>query len=61
MNREAARAIVAPFYDALNRPATKDVAALIEGAALGNEGPVDGASELGDARAADGKPAAVSP
>ena len=34
---------------------------LIEGAALGNEGPVDGASELGDARAADGKPAAVSP
>ena len=34
MNREAARAIVAPFYDALNRPATKDVAALIEGAAL---------------------------
>lgn len=26
---EAARAIVAPFYDALNRPATKDVASLL--------------------------------
>lgn len=31
---EAARAIVAPFYDALNQPATKDVAALVGRAAL---------------------------
>jgi predicted ester cyclase len=34
MNHETARAIVAPFYDALNRPAEKDVAALVEGAAV---------------------------
>jgi predicted ester cyclase len=34
MNHETARAIVAPFYDALNRPAEKDVAALVEGAAI---------------------------
>jgi len=33
MNHDAARTIVAPFYDALNRPAEKDVAALVEGAA----------------------------
>jgi predicted ester cyclase len=31
MNQEAARALVAPFYDALTRPATKDVAPLIHG------------------------------
>ncbi|MEO7330913.1 MAG: ester cyclase [Minicystis sp.] len=34
MNHETARSIVAPFYDALNRPAEKDVAALVEGAAI---------------------------
>ena len=34
MSRDAARSIVAPFYDALNQPATKDVTALVEGAAL---------------------------
>jgi predicted ester cyclase len=34
MNHETARAIVAPFYDALNHPADKDVAALVEGAAV---------------------------
>lgn len=28
-----ARALIAPFYDALNRPATKDVRALVEGIA----------------------------
>lgn len=33
MNLEAARAVIAPFYDALNRPATKDVRALVESAA----------------------------
>lgn len=33
MNNESAARLVAPFYDALNGPATKDVAALIEGAA----------------------------
>lgn len=33
MNREAAALLVAPFYDALNRPASKDVAALVEGIA----------------------------
>jgi len=33
MNQETARSIVAPFYDALNRPAEKDVTALVEGAA----------------------------
>ncbi len=33
MNREQARSIVAPFYDALNNPASKDVRALVEGAA----------------------------
>lgn len=30
MNLDAARALVAPFYDALNQPATKDVRALVE-------------------------------
>lgn len=30
MNTEAARALVAPFYDALNQPATKDVRTLVE-------------------------------
>jgi len=30
MDREAAMAIVAPFYDALNLPATKDTKSLIE-------------------------------
>ena len=30
MNRDEARSIIAPFYDALNTPATKDVRALIE-------------------------------
>ncbi|MEP7120959.1 MAG: ester cyclase [Byssovorax sp.] len=34
MHQETARSIVAPFYNALNRPAEKDVAALVEGAAL---------------------------
>jgi steroid delta-isomerase-like uncharacterized protein len=33
MNREAAARLVAPFYDALNQPASKDVAALVEGVA----------------------------
>jgi predicted ester cyclase len=33
MNTDQARAIVAPFYDALNAPATKDVRALVEGIA----------------------------
>lgn len=33
MNHETARSIVAPFYAALNAPATKDVRALIENAA----------------------------
>ena len=28
LNKDAARALIAPFYDALNRPATKDVNAL---------------------------------
>ncbi len=28
LSRDAARALIAPFYDALNRPATKDVTAL---------------------------------
>jgi predicted ester cyclase len=32
MSREAARAIIAPFYDALTAPATKDVAGLVLGA-----------------------------
>lgn len=32
MNQDPARAIVAPFYDALNQPAQKNVAALVEGA-----------------------------
>jgi predicted ester cyclase len=30
MHLEAARALVAPFYEALNQPATKDVRALVE-------------------------------
>lgn len=34
MNHETARSIVQPFYDALTRPAEKDVAALVTGAAL---------------------------
>jgi predicted ester cyclase len=29
MDHDTARALVAPFYDALNRPSTKDVAALV--------------------------------
>ncbi len=33
MNRDQARALIAPFYDALNTPASKDVRALIEGLA----------------------------
>lgn len=33
MNREAAARLVAPFYDALDRPANKDVAALVESVA----------------------------
>jgi steroid delta-isomerase-like uncharacterized protein len=33
MTKQTAAQIVAPFYQALNRPAGKDVAALIEGAA----------------------------
>jgi predicted ester cyclase len=33
MNHDEGRAAVAPFYAALNQPATKDVRALIEGAA----------------------------
>jgi predicted ester cyclase len=31
MNRDTARSLIAPFYDALNAPASKDVRALIEG------------------------------
>lgn len=31
MNRDTARAIIAPFYDALTAPASKDVRALVEG------------------------------
>ncbi len=34
MNRDNARSIVAPFYDALNKPSSKDVRALVEGIAL---------------------------
>ena len=33
MTVDKARAVVAPFYDSLNKPASKDVRALIEGAA----------------------------
>ncbi len=33
MTRDQARALIAPFYDALNNPASKDVRALIEGLA----------------------------
>ena len=33
MNNAEARALIAPFYDALNLPASKDVRALIEGLA----------------------------
>ncbi len=33
MTPEQARAVVAPFYESLNKPASKDVRALIEGAA----------------------------
>lgn len=33
MTRDQARALIAPFYDALNNPAAKDVRALIEGLA----------------------------
>ena len=33
MNRDEARSIIAPFYDALSTPATKDVRALVEGLA----------------------------
>lgn len=33
MNHDTARSIVAPFYDALNRPGTKDVTKLVTGAA----------------------------
>jgi predicted ester cyclase len=33
MNHESARALVAPFYDSLNLPATKDVASLVESVA----------------------------
>ncbi len=33
MTRESARALVAPFYDALTAPATKDVAALVSSVA----------------------------
>lgn len=32
MNTAVARELIAPFYDALNRPADKDVAALVRGA-----------------------------
>jgi predicted ester cyclase len=31
MNRDSAHALVKPFYDALNQPAAKDVAALVHG------------------------------
>ncbi len=34
MNQDQARAVVAPFYDALNLPATKDVRALVESVAV---------------------------
>ena len=34
MTRDNARSIIAPFYDALNRPASKDVRALVESVAL---------------------------
>ncbi len=33
MNREVALELIKPFYDALNRPATKDVAALVQSVA----------------------------
>jgi predicted ester cyclase len=33
LTADQARAVVAPFYDSLNHPASKDVRALIEGAA----------------------------
>jgi predicted ester cyclase len=33
MNTNDARSLIAPFYDALNNPATKDVRALVEGLA----------------------------
>ena len=33
MNQEDARALIAPFYDALTLPASKDVRALVEGIA----------------------------
>lgn len=33
MNRNDARSIIAPFYDALTAPASKDVRALVEGVA----------------------------
>lgn len=33
MNRDAALELIKPFYDALNRPATKDVAALVQSVA----------------------------
>lgn len=33
MTRDDARSIIAPFYDALNAPASKDVRALVEGVA----------------------------
>ena len=32
MNLETAKPTIAPFYDALNRPANKDVAGLVRGA-----------------------------
>jgi predicted ester cyclase len=33
MNHDIARTLVAPFYDALNRPATKNIAELVNGVA----------------------------
>lgn len=33
MNTDSARSLIDPFYDALNRPSTKDVAALVAGVA----------------------------
>ena len=33
MTRDDARTLIAPFYDALNAPASKDVRALVEGVA----------------------------
>ncbi len=33
MSRDSARSIVAPFYDALNKPSSKDVRAIVEGIA----------------------------